>query len=219
MSVAFVQQPRQIHDQEQGQEHRGDQSQDQAEARNRDPENATGRLSDSLGDRLRVLLSLLGTLTVRVQPRAEGRVADVLDDRRERVDEVAGRADERRDEDERRRDREDDESEDDDQRGGSPAEVETALHKRDDWVEHQRGEQGEEEGQDRTSDRDERPDDADERGSDEHRPDGDVDVERPPSARQRARSTFLHSGAYSLAPPTPPVAAWRARILIADVPW
>jgi hypothetical protein len=74
---------------------------------------------------------------VRVDPRADRRVADVLHDRRERVDEVAELVDERLDQDERRHEREGDDPQQDDQRRETPAKVELALHERHDRLEHE----------------------------------------------------------------------------------
>jgi len=91
----------------------------------------------SIGDLLDVVLRLLRRLAVLIDPRADRGVADVLHDRRERVDEVAELVDERLDQDERRQEREGDDPQHDDQRCGTPAKVELALHDRHDRLEHE----------------------------------------------------------------------------------
>ena len=78
--------------QEEGQEDRGDEAENQAEAGDDDADHAAGGVADRLCDLLDVLLSLLRGAAVVVDPRAERRVADVLHDRRQRVDEVADSA-------------------------------------------------------------------------------------------------------------------------------
>ena len=72
------------------------------------------------------------------------------DDLRERVDEVAEGAGERRDEQQQLdHDRERDEPEHEDRRARAPAEVELPLHEADDRLEHEGGEEREEERQHR----------------------------------------------------------------------
>ena len=166
----------------------------EAEAGERDAEHAAERRADRLRDLLHALLRLLGRLAVLVDPRADRRVADVLHDRGQRVDEVAHLVDERGDHEDCEDDREHDEPEHDDRRGRTPAEPGFPFEEGNDGFEDERDEERQEQREDRRPDVDERPADEHDRRREEQRAERDRDAQRAPSGRARAGSVCCLHG-------------------------
>ena len=91
-AVDRADEPRHVDEQEEREEDRRDEAQHDAECGEREAEHSTERRADRLRELLHALLRLLGPLAVLVDPGADRRVADVLHDRGQRVDEVAHRS-------------------------------------------------------------------------------------------------------------------------------